>query len=92
MIVWLTVWWAWAAVAIAAVIFEVIFPAFLFLGFTIGGAIMALLIGLGMISPTPAWAVLMFALLSLAGYIGLRLALGNPREQVKIITRDINDN
>jgi len=92
MTVWLTVWWFWAAVAIAGVILEVLIPAFLFLGFSIGGVIMAVLVGLGLLNVTPAWGALIFALLSLAGYIVLRLMLGNPREQVKIITRDINDN
>ena len=88
---WLAQWWVWAAAAVVFAILEVLIPAFIFLGFTIGGAAMALLVGVGLV-PTTAWGAVIFAALSLAGYVVLRLALGNPREQVRIITRDINDN
>jgi membrane protein implicated in regulation of membrane protease activity len=89
---WLTLWWVWAAAAIVFGIIEVLVPTYIFLGFTIGGAVMALIVGLGLLSFTPSWAFLTFAFLSLAGFVLLRLVLGAPGNQVKVITRDVNDN
>lgn len=88
----LTDWWVWAAAAIVFAIVEVLMPTFIFLGFTIGGAIMALLVGFGVLPFTPSWSLVAFAGLSLAGYIGLRMVLGAPGGEVKVITKDVNDN
>ena len=92
MTAWLTLWWVWAAIAVGFAILEVLLPAFVFLGFTIGGAATALLVWLGWLPANNGLILLVFALASLAGYIGLRLALGNPADQVKVIRHDINDN
>jgi inner membrane protein len=88
---WMTLWWVWAVVAVAFAILEVLLPAFIFLGFTIGGVAMAALVAMGLLPANAGGLLLIFALLSLLGYIGLRLILGNPAEQVKVIRHDINE-
>ena len=42
---WWTEWWVWAAAAVVLAVLEVFVPAYLFLGFAGGAAVIALLLG-----------------------------------------------
>lgn len=86
-----TIWWVWLAAALLLAILEILVPAFLFLGFAIGAA----LVGLAMLGPlallSPAMILLIFAGLSLAAWLMLRKIFALPHGQVKRFDRDINE-
>lgn len=86
-----TIWWVWLAAALLLAILEILVPAFLFLGFAIGAA----LVGLAMLGPlallSPAMILLIFAGLSLAVWLMLRKIFALPHGQVKRFDRDINE-
>ena len=93
---WVSEWWVWAVGAIVLAGLEIFVPAYLFLGFAGGAAVVALLLGVG--GPLAAWmagsmpvTLLIFALVSLVAWVLLRRALGVQRGQVKTFDRDIND-
>jgi membrane protein implicated in regulation of membrane protease activity len=84
-------WWAWLAAALVFGILEVLLPSYIFLGVAIGAAAMGGLMWLGLqIGATASLAV--FAGLSLAAYLVLLWRFGRKDGQVRIITRDINEN
>lgn len=95
MILW-TTWWIWAIAAIGLAVLEIIVPAYLFLGFAGGAAIVALVFGFG--GPMAVWmaaslpvTLLIFAVVSLVTWIALRKVLGVQRGQVRTFDTDIND-
>ena len=88
-------WWIWAVAAILLAVGEVILPSFVLLGFAIGAAAIALILLVG--GPLAIWLgasvpvlLLVFALVSLVSWLGLRRWLGVYRGQVKTFDRDIN--
>ena len=87
-----TAWWAWMCVAVIFAILEVVIPAWVFLGFSIGAAAMGVLVALNLIGLGLPGSILGFAVLSLVGYLILRSIFGRKHGQVKIWDRDINDN
>ena len=88
-----SLWWVWMIGAVALAILEVIAPAYLFLGFSIGAALVGLLllIGVGFSGSLPV-TLLVFAVLSLVSWLVLRRVLGVRDGQVKIWHKDINEN
>ncbi|WP_417269403.1 NfeD family protein [Celeribacter sp.] len=84
-------WWAWAVLAIALFGFEVIAPGFVFLGFGVGAAIMAGLMGLGLFGSNIAVILLVFAALSLLSWFAMRRVFGIRKGQIKKWDIDIND-
>ena len=88
----LTTWWAWMSAALVFGILEVLVPAWIFLGFAAGAGVMGILLAFGILPITSIGALVGFAVASAMAYVGLRFAVGTPRGEVKIITRDINDN
>ncbi|KFI30991.1 hypothetical protein CG51_06140 [Haematobacter missouriensis] len=84
-------WWIWMIGAIVLAGVEVLIPGWVFLGFAIGGMLtgLALLLFPSLGGTAIIW--LLFALLSLAGWLLLRRLFGR-RSEVKIWKRDINDN
>jgi len=89
-------WWVWGVAAIALAVGEVILPTFVLLGFAIGAAVVALLLLVG--GPLAVWLggsipalLLVFAVISLISWLGLRQWLGVYRGQVKTFDHDIND-
>lgn len=86
-------WYAWLIAAVALAILEVIAPAFVFLGFAIGAAIVGLLIlvGLPVASMGLPTALVVFAVLSLIAWIVLRRVVGVREGQKKVWDQDIND-
>jgi membrane protein implicated in regulation of membrane protease activity len=71
---------------------EVILPGFIFLGFAMGAFVMGALILIGLTGLSMPITLVVFALLSLGSYLGLRYFFGLKTGQVTIWDRDINDN
>jgi membrane protein implicated in regulation of membrane protease activity len=88
----LTEWWFWFSAAALLGIIEVLVPAFVFLGFSVGAVAVGLLLALGFADLSPAATIALFAVLSLAGYAILRALLGRSRGDIRLIDKDINDN
>ena len=88
--IYVSVWWVWIIAAIVLATLEIFVPVQIFIGFAIGaaGVGVLLLAGLGASGPIIA---LIFALLSLAGWVAVRRMVGVRDGQVKVIDRDIND-
>ena len=84
-------WWIWGLGAVALLTLEVFAPGFLFLGFGIGAAVVSGLLGLGVAPANPAILALIFAVVSMAAWFGMRRAFGVRASQVKIWDKDIND-
>lgn len=94
---WWTEWWVWGAFAVALVLLEVIAPAFIFLGFGVGAAVISLLLALGgapadLLTSSVGWLLSGFAVLSVIAWVALRSALGVTKTQVKTFNSDINEN
>lgn len=89
---WISLWWAWLSAALVFGILEVLIPSYVFLGFALGAGVMGLLLWAGLLPLGTVWPLVIFAALSLAAYVLLRWRFGNSGGQVRIITRDINDN
>ena len=85
-------WWVWIAAGVVLAILEIAVSGYVLLGFAGGAVLTGLLMWLGVLGGTVSATVLVFALASLAAWIGLRAILGLPRDNVKIIQHDINEN
>ncbi|HDR27896.1 hypothetical protein NHN26_00035 [Rhodovulum tesquicola] len=85
-----TTWWVWLSAAVVLAILEVLVPSYVFIGFAIGAAAVGLGLWLGLAAGLP-WLVLIFALVSLVAWLGLRAVLGVRKGQVKLWDRDINE-
>ncbi len=82
-------WWVWLAAAIGLAIFEMVVPGFIFLGFAIGAAVVALLVLLPLNLGLPTLLAI-FGVLSLIAWIGLRRVFRSADDQTRIIHEDIN--
>jgi membrane protein implicated in regulation of membrane protease activity len=89
-------WWVWGVAAVLLAIAEVLVPGFVLLGFAVGAGVVALLLLVG--GPLAVWLggslpvlLLVFAVVSLVAWLGLRRWVGVYRGQVKTFDRDIND-
>jgi len=87
-----SIWWVWLVFAALLGILELILPGFMALGFGLGAALVGVLIAFGVLGGNLAVMVLVFALGSLAAWIGLRRWAGIRKGQVKVWDRDINEN
>jgi membrane protein implicated in regulation of membrane protease activity len=88
----LTEWWFWISAAAVLGIVEVLVPAFVFLGFSVGALAVGLLLLTGLVGLSPAGNIALFAVLSFVGYAALRAFLGRSRGDIRIVEKDINDN
>lgn len=86
-----TLWWVWGAAALVLGILEILAPGFVFLGFAIGAAAVALLLLLSGGSWGLPLLLLIFAGLSLAAWLLLKRLFALPKGQVKTFNHDIND-
>lgn len=84
-------WWVWVAGGVAIGVLELLAPGYIFLGFALGAIATGALVGLAMLTSLPV-ALAVFAALSLAAWAAMRAVFGRRSGQVKIITRDINEN
>lgn len=85
------VWWIWVVGGFLIASLEVVVPGYIFLGFAIGAVLTGLLIAAGVLGGSLSVLLAVFAALSLVAWLGLRRVLKRDG-QVKIWTRDINDN
>lgn len=82
-------WWVWLAAVLGLAILETLIPGFVFIGFAIGAAIVALLVLLPLnLGLTSLLAV--FAILSLIAWLVLRRVFRTPDDQTRVIHEDIN--
>lgn len=88
---WAT-WWVWVAGGLILAILEVLLPGYIFLGFAIGAVVMGIVLATGLLPLTGGWALVLFAVLSLLAYLGLRATSKRGHDQVKVIRHDINEN
>jgi membrane protein implicated in regulation of membrane protease activity len=89
-------WWVWAVAAAALAALELAAPGWVFLGFALGAAAVALTLVVGgplasVVAGSGAMALLVFAALSVAGWAALRLAFGARRGEAKTFERDVNE-
>jgi membrane protein implicated in regulation of membrane protease activity len=86
------VWWVWMVAGLVLGILEILAPGFIFLGFAIGAVLTGLLLLIGLLGGSVPVLLVVFAVLSLAAWFLLRRSMGVQKHQVKIWTKDINDN
>lgn len=87
-----TNWWVWAVASLAFVILEMLAPGYIFLGFAVGAAAVAVLAAFGALGALSLPVVLAgFAVASLIGYLAVRRFVPGSRGNAKIWDRDINE-
>ena len=91
-----SLWWVWIAAGLVLAILEVLVPGFLFAGFAVGAVVTGAWMGFGL--PGTAWvaaslvdALVVFAIVSVVGWLGMRQVLGVRQGQMKRIDHDINE-
>ena len=89
-------WWVWIAAGLGLAILEVMIPGYLFAGFAVGAVITGILLFLGLpftgfMTGSLVGALLVFAVISVAVWLGMRAALGVRKGQMKRIDHDINE-
>ena len=86
-----SVWWVWLVAGFALGVLEILAPGFIFLGFAIGAVATGLLLAVGLLGGSLPLLLVVFAALSLLAWFVLRATMGVQKHQVKIWTKDIND-
>ena len=84
-------WWVWVVAGVALGVLEILAPAFVLLGFSIGALLVGVLIAMSVLGTSLPVMVLVFAVVSLLSWIALRKVFGLRKGQVKIWEKDIND-
>jgi membrane protein implicated in regulation of membrane protease activity len=84
--------WVWLSAALLLATLEVLVPGYVFLGFAIGALAVGLILTVQIPLGGLALILVVFAVLSLLAYLGLRRIFGLKTGSVKIWDRDINDN
>lgn len=85
------VWWVWLVAGFALGVLEILAPGFIFLGFAIGAVATGVLLAVGLLGGSLPVLLVVFAALSLLAWFVLRATMGVQKHQVKIWTKDIND-
>ena len=86
---YMSLWWVWICVALAVGILELLAPGFIFLGFALGALAMAVVVFVLPATNVPA-LLAMFAVLSLIGWIVLRMVFRRQSSGARVVTEDIN--
>jgi membrane protein implicated in regulation of membrane protease activity len=86
-----SVWWVWLVAGFGLGVLEVLMPGFIFLGFALGAVATGLLVAFGLGGSLP-FMLLIFAMVSLAAWAGLKRYFGSKEGQVKLWDKDVNDN
>ena len=84
------IWWFWAALALGLVIFEMLAPGYIFLGFGFGAAVVSALLYGGVAVSLP-WMLVISAAVALVSWLVMRQVFGIRKGQVKVIRHDINE-
>jgi len=88
---WWQLGWIWIVAGVALAVLEVLAPGYVFLGFAVGAAVVGVLLWLGLMGGGLPMLLLVFALVSLAAWWGMRRVFGIRRGQIKIWDKDINE-
>ena len=88
--------WVWLVAAVILAAAEVVLPGYVLLGCAIGAGLVGLVLIVGgplalAMAGAPALLALVFALLSLAAWIGLRRWAGGRASEPTRIDYDVND-
>ena len=86
----LSLWWMWLCAALALGVVELLLPGTIFLGFSLGALVMAVVVAL-ITPPSVAAMLALFAGLSLAAWLVLRLVFRRQSSGARIVKRDINE-
>ncbi|HCQ64073.1 MAG TPA: hypothetical protein DIU07_02375 [Rhodobacteraceae bacterium] len=84
------IWWVWVAAGLVLAILEVLAPGFIFVGFAVGAVVVGVLIAVGVVLTLP-WLLVIFAVVSVLAWVGLRRGLGTREGQTKTFDHDINE-
>lgn len=85
-------WWVWIAAGVVLAILEVMVSGYVLLGFALGAVVTGVLTWAGLLGTTLPPMLLVWAVASLAAWAVLRQLFGLPRDNVKIVKHDINEN
>lgn len=85
-------WWVWIAAGVVLAILEVVVSGYVLLGFAVGAVVTGVLTWAGLLGTSLSVMLLVFALASLGAWLVLRKVFGLPKDNVKIIHHDINQN
>ncbi|WP_226341053.1 NfeD family protein [Gemmobacter serpentinus] len=85
------VWWGWLVAGAIIGALELVLPGHIFLGFAIGAVTVGAVEWSGLVAIGLPMQLLIFAVVALAAWAGLRAAFPLQRGEVKRWTRDIND-
>jgi membrane protein implicated in regulation of membrane protease activity len=85
-------WWVWMVAGVVMAILEVMVSGYVLLGFALGAVLTAILIWLGALGSNLSATILVFAVASLVGWLVLRALFRLPKDNVKVIRHDINEN
>lgn len=89
-------WWVWVSAGVVLGIVEIFAPGFFFLGFAAGAVVTGLVMVTGgplsgVLAGSVAYTALFFAVVSVVVWVALRRIVGVRKGQVKVWTRDINE-
>ncbi len=87
---YLTLWWIWISVALILGLIEVMLPGNIFLGFALGALAMVPVV-LALPGVGTSLLIAIFAGLSLAAWIVLRVIFRKQSSGARIVKRDINE-
>jgi membrane protein implicated in regulation of membrane protease activity len=87
---YLTLWWIWLSLALILGLVEVLLPGNIFLGFALGALGMVPMV-LVFSDPNTSFLLALFAGLSLAAWVILRVVFRYQSSGARIVTRDINE-
>lgn len=85
-------WWIWISAGVVLAILELVVSGYVLLGFAVGAVVTGIVIWAGLLGADLSPTLLVFAVASLLGWLVLRRVFGLPRDNARIIDRDINDN
>ncbi len=85
-------WWVWIAAGVVLAILEVMVSGYVLLGFAGGAVITGLLVWAGVLGEVLSPLILVFSLASLGAWLIFRALFGLPKDSVKVIHHDINEN
>ena len=89
-------WWVWVSAGVVLGIVEVFLPGFFFVGFAAGAVVTGLVLLTGgpfaaLLAGSFAYTMLFCAVISVIVWVALRRLVGVRKGQIKVWTRDINE-
>lgn len=88
----LNIWWVWLVGGVGLLIVTALLPEPILLGFALGAISIGILMAIGVpLGASIPLTLLVFGLLSFVAWLIMRRWLGVRRGQVRVWTRDINE-